>query len=422
MSDQSITCPNCSTQISVASTLTSQIRQQLEVDFGKRQQKMAETLHIEQEKIAKLQLKLEEDKKSIDQQVDQKLKLEKEKMWEIAQKKAQEVVELKLSKRLEELEEDNKNKAEQLKKAEDFELQLRKKAIEIEEKAAKLELDVQRTLDEERAKISEQTKKVADESYRLKLAEKDKQLDMMNKQIAELKRKSEQGSMQIQGEVQEDDLKHLLQTVFPTDQIVDVEKGFKGADLIQTIHNAFGQPVGKILWESKNTKAWSPQWLHKLKDDQGAIQADVAILVSQVLPQDVENFVFQEGVWIVKPQSVIALTHAVRMNLQQLAQLRNSLVGRDQKMEHLYNYLSGSQFRNRIEAIVSAFSQMKADLDKEKRAFERIWKKREQEIERVITNTSGMYGDFQGMIGAALPSVPSLELDLLDDGEEQTLF
>lgn len=411
----SLTCPNCKTPIPLNSALTAQIRTELEKDFSQKQK--AETA-----KLAQLQHDIQQQKTQFAQQQaswqaqqDELLKKEKEKIWAIAKQEALKKASEASSAKFKELEEENAQKTQALKIAEEAELAARKKAREVEERAQKLELEIQRKLDAERQGIVESTKKAVDEEHRLKFLEKEKQLAMMRDQIELLRRKSEQGSMQIQGEVQEDDLKQVLQRQFPSDLISDVEKGMRGADLVQMVRDQFGRECGAILWESKNTKEWHDDWIAKLKDDQGRVKAEVCVLVTQALPRGVQNFTQIQQVWVIKNQFVLLLTQAIRAQLIQLTAVQRSQVGREEKMEVLYQYLSGAQFKNRVENIVTTFAGMKDDLDKEKRAFERIWKKREQEIERVMNSTAGMYGDLQGLLGHELPAVASLELPLFED-------
>jgi len=250
------------------------------------------------------------------------------------------------------------------------------------------------------------------------MAEKDKQLDQLRRSLEDAKRKSEQGSMQIQGDVQEEDLKLMLRSHFPVDMIEDVPTGIRGADLVQTVNTSFGNKAGVILWESKNTKAWSAEWIKKLKDDQALAKADVCILISQVLPEGVKDFALQGGVWVCSYEMAFSVASFLRVHLTQLSQVKQSLIGKDEKMELLYTYLSGSEFRNRVETIVGAFTSMQSDLETEKRAMQRIWKKREKEIERVVMSTSGMYGDLQGIVGASLPTIRALELPGAEEFEE----
>ncbi|MCA9369083.1 MAG: DUF2130 domain-containing protein [Pseudomonadales bacterium] len=389
--DQTITCPDCGAQIPFSKALSEQVEHKLKHQLEKQKQ---------------------EFEASLKKQLDDQLSKEKKRLWQVAQEKAAE----KQDKELKDLQEQLKENSKKLEESEKNELELRKKSRELEEREKKIELEMARKLDEERKKIVESTKKEEAEQQRLKLQEKDKQLEIMRKQIDDLKRKAEQGSMQIQGEVQEDDLKELLSTTFVKDEVSDVPQGIKGADLIQKVNARFGAAHGTIIWESKNTKAFSEKWISKLKQDQGIVQAEAAILVTRVLPEGVEGFGLVNGVWVVGYTHIIPLASALRLHISEVAKVKLSLVGRDEKMDLLYQYLSGAQFKNRIENIVMAFMSMKQDLETEKRSFQRLWTKREKELEKVVMSTSSLYGDLQGIIGGSLPTIQHLEF--LGSGSE----
>jgi len=271
-------------------------------------------------------------------------------------------------------------------------------------------LELERKLDEGRGKIREDALARAAEEHHLKDREKDKQLEDMRRQIEDLKRKAEQGSQQAQGEILELELEDVLRANFRFDEVEPVAKGVRGADVLQRVVTSSGKPCGSILWESKRTKAWSDGWIQKLKDDQREAKADTGIIVSSILPKGVNHIGCIDGVWVSDFPSLIGLGAALRSGILQLAHAQNALSGKGEKMELIYKYLSGPEFRNRVEAIVEAFVAMKGDLDSEKRAMERAWSKREKQIERVIHNTSGMYGDLQGLIGVSLPPIPLLEM------------
>jgi len=422
MSDQIISCPKCDAEIPLNDALSDKIRHQIEKEFAedvkKKESEFAEKVKKQEEKFLKESKKKEEDlnkkinlleegRKNIDLEVAKKMEDEKRKMWKIAQEKAGEKLELEMKS----LKDANKEKEIQLDKMREHELALRKEKREMEEEKRNMKIEIERKLDVEREKIAEEARKNASEEMRLKMLEKDKQMEQLRKSLDDAKRKSEQGSMQIQGDVQENDLKNMLSFAFPMDLIEDVPTGVKGADLIQTVNSTFGQKAGIILWESKNTKAWSKDWIPKLKDDQSLVKADVCVLISQTLPDSVKDFKFEGGVWICSYNSAMSLINILRLHLIQVNKVKQSLLGKDEKMELLYSYLSGNEFQNRMENIVSAFTVMQSDLETEKRSMNRIWSKREKEINRVIMSTSGMYGDLQGIIGAAaLPSVDSLDV------------
>jgi len=340
------------------------------------------------------------------QQYENEIGKTKKAIEEKAKKEAQESLNIKISDLNEQLEEKTKN----LKEAQRQELELRKRQRELVEKEEKLELELSRKIDAERQKIIQKTSKEFEETHRLKDAEKDKQLDDMKKQIDELKRKSEQGSQQMQGEVLELELEESLKEEFPFDVIEPVAKGVKGGDIIQTVKTQSGRICGKILWETKRTKNWSDSWIQKLKDDQRDAKADLAILVSETLPKGFHHFRLISGVWVTDILSAVSLALALRVVLIQVARERETQVGKKEKMELAYNYLTGQEFRNRVEAIVESFTAMKADLEAERRAMLKTWAKREKQIERVISNAAGMHGDLQEIAGSSLPTIKMLEL------------
>ena len=340
------------------------------------------------------------------QQYENKIEKTKKSIEEKAKKEVQESLNIKISDLNEQLEEKTKN----LKEAQKQEIELRKRQRELVEKEEKLELELSRKIDAERQKIIQKTSKEFEETHRLKDAEKDKQLDDMKRQIDELKRKAEQGSQQMQGEVLELELEESLKEEFPFDVIEPVAKGVKGGDIIQTVKTQSGRICGKILWETKRTKNWSDSWIQKLKDDQRDAKADLAILASETLPKGFHHFRLISGVWVTDILSAVSLALALRVVLIQVARERETQVGKKEKMELAYNYLTGQEFRNRVEAIVESFTAMKADLEAERRAMLKIWAKREKQIERVISNAAGMHGDLQEIAGSSLPTIKRLEL------------
>ena len=239
--------------------------------------------------------------------------------------------------------------------------------------------------------------------------EKDQTITAMQKQIEELRRRAEQGSQQLQGEVQELELEAILTTKFPRDTILPVPKGEFGGDVLQRVVGPSGQVCGTILWESKRTKNWSDGWLPKLREDQRAAKAEIAIIISQVLPKDVETFGCVDTVWVAHPKVALPVAATLRQTLIEVACVRQANEGQQSKMEIIYQYLTGPRFRQRVEAIVEAFSSMKKDLDVERKAITRQWAKREEQIERVMQATVGMYGDFQGIAGRTLQEIEGLE-------------
>jgi hypothetical protein len=242
----------------------------------------------------------------------------------------------------------------------------------------------------------------------------------MQRQIEELRRKAEQGSQQLQGEVLELQLESMLAARFPMDVQEPVAKGEFGGDLLHRIVGPVGQICGSILWETKRTKNWSDGWLVKLRSDQRAAKAELSILLSDALPKGVESFDHIDGVWVAHPRYVIPIAVALRQSLIEVAATRGAREGQETKMELVYNYLTGSNFRHRIEAIVERFTEMQDDLNRERKATMRLWAKRQAQIQGVVDTTVGMYGDLQGIAGRAMQEIPALEMPLLEIGQDES--
>jgi hypothetical protein len=264
-------------------------------------------------------------------------------------------------------------------------------------------------LNKEVKKVYSEAQSKVEEEYKLKLLEKDKLINYLNRQMKEGQKKAEQGSMQLQGEVLEMEIEDLLIKYFPEDSIDPVSVGKKGGDIIQTVKFPSGKIAGKILWELKRTKNWSTSWIVKLKEDQRQIHAEVSVIASEVLPSDINNFGLLEGVWITEIKYVLGLATALRENLKSTALIKTANEGKSDKAEMVFIYLTGTQFKQRVESILEAYVEMQNDLETEKRLLEKSWSKREKQIERFMRNISGMYGDLQG-VGATLPNVKLLEI------------
>lgn len=366
--------------------------------------------------------KLEEEKRNfelekIKQIEEERKKIEGEAFARATKQNERETI--KLQKQLEEaekekgaekklLEEQLAEKDRRLREASENELQIRKEKNELEEEKKNFELEKQRQLDEERKKISEEASKKAIEGQQYIIAQLKKQLADATIAKDDLARKLEQGSQQIQGEVLELELEELLRVEFSHDEILPVPKGVKGADVIQKVLDSSERVCGQIVWESKKTKGWNEGWIQKLKDNQRVIKADLAVIASAVLPEDVKGFAFRDGIWICDIKLIIALATALRINLLNIARERAMSVGKNEKVEILYSYLTGVEFKQRVEAIIEAFLNMDEGLKKEKMAYEKIWSEREKQIQKIIKNTVGMYGDLSGLV--ALPQIKILEL------------
>lgn len=403
MATDKITCPKCHHSFAIEAALTEGIEEKVRAEL--KAQFKAEQKEAEAQWKEKLSAQEEE--------FESKLTMERKKLLQQAEKKARDETRMEL----EALQTQLTEKSGKLAAAEKQELHLRRQKIELEERAKSMELEIQRKLDAQRKEIAEKAADEAAERHRLKDAEKDKQLNDMKKQIDDLKRKAEQGSQQTQGEVLELDLEEQLSEAFRTDIIEPVAKGKRGGDIVQTVNTKQGQNAGAILWEIKNTKAWSDSWLEKIREDQRRISAEIAVIVSEALPKGLRRIGQIEGVWVCEWSCAIGLASALRASILEVGAARAANQDRGSKMEQLYQYLSGTEFRQTIDAIVESFATMQEELDAEKLAIERMWAKRRKQLERVMASTAMMYGDLQGIIGRkALPAVGRLELPSADVG------
>lgn len=404
--NDTILCPECGMLIPLSETLQNQFTQKL------RQELKDETdvqLKAERDAFAMKEIDLRKKAKEFVDQQMAKAQLD-------ATKKAEESVSVKMQ----DLVEQNKEKEKVLESSRRGELEALKTIRDLEESKKTMELEMMRKVETERRSIEEAVAKRFAEENRMKGLEKDKQINDMLKQIDDLKRKAEQGSQQTQGEVMELELETSLKSFFPYDEIVPIAKGMSGADIIQKVRNNAGRECGSIVWELKQTKSWSELWVGKLKEDQRREKAEVAVIVSSQLPQIIKNFGLYNGIWASNFECALALASVLRSSLIEISTAKVSVVGKNEKMEAIYAYLTGTQFSQRIETIVEAFGSMKKELDREKLAMTKIWATREKQIERVVHNTVGMVGDLQGL-GTLMPTKEALELSLpegVDDEQE----
>lgn len=286
------------------------------------------------------------------------------------------------------------------------ELELRRLLREAEEKRQNQELEYQRKLDAERKAIEERARAVAGEEFGRREAQYKTQLESAQREAADLKRKLEQGSQQTQGEALELGLEIMLRSSFPMDSIESVPKGVTGADMLQRVRAPSGQVCGTIVWEAKQTKNWQAAWIQKLKDDQHKVGAEIAVLVSSAMPKDSrEPFVREGDVWVARFEAARPLAEALRGTLLEMHKLRQANSGRSEKMELLYNYICSPQFAQRVKAVVDGFEAMRQDLEAERNAMTRIWKKREAQLARLTGGMLGVVGDLQGIGQEAVPQL-----------------
>lgn len=410
-----IICPNCELQIEITEVLSAQLRAQLRREFDADIRKKEAALATREQDIARAREEVDKANETIDHRVADQLAIERKQLSDEAQAKAREQVAIELQDRDQQLIDANVK----LKAAQEAELAARKERRQLEEQKQALELTLNRRLDEERSKIRDAARQEAAEVRQLKDAENAKLINDLRTQIANLQRKSEQGSQQTQGEVMELDLEATVRRAFPFDGIAAVPQGVHGGDVTQTVHDGPATDCGVILWESKRTKNWSDTWLLKLRDDQRAAKADIAILVTDELPKGVRHFGAVDGVWVVSRSCAIALAAALRSGLVNVAAARRCADGQHGKMEVLYKYLSSTQFKQRVEGIVEAFVTMRNDLEAEKRSTTRAWARRDKQLDRAVMQTAGMYGDLNGIIGTSLPAIEQLDLPMLPNAGDE---
>ena len=404
-----IRCPNCGELIPISETLHHQLSEQARAELRQELVRDQKALAVREKQLKAREEKVLASEEELDRRVEERVATEKGKLTKEALKKAREEA----STEIKELREAAAEKDLKLQEAQDKELQLRKEKRLLETAKKTLELDVARKLDEGRQQIRDEVAKEFMAEHRLKDAEKDHKLQEALRVNEELRRKLEQGSQQTQGEVLELELEKFLTANCHFDEILPVPKGVRGADILQRVRTRNGFLCGAILWETKHTKNWSDVWIQKLKDDQREAKADVAVLVSDVLPENVDGFGSKDGIWIASPRYVVGVLGALRNMLTQVSLAKSAAASKDQTIEALFQYVTGPQFRQRVEASIRAFMKMREDLEDEKRGAQRRWSQREKQLDMIIGNTSGMYGDLQGLLGASMQSIP-----LLEAGEE----
>ena len=416
MTEPTITCPNCKTEIKLTESLAAPLIEATRRGFEQRlAQKDADVVKRETE-IKNREEALAKAKEAIDDQVAEKLKIERSKISADEAKKAKAASASDLEQKAREiadLQEVLKSREAKLAEAQNAQAELIKKQRELDDAKRELELTVEKRVQDGLTEVRTQAKREAEEGLKLKVMEKDQTITSMQKTIEELKQKAEQGSQQLQGEVQELELENLLRAKFPYDTIEPVPKGEFGGDALQRVVSPGGQQCGTILWESKRTRNWSDGWLAKLREDQRTAKADISVLVSQALPKGVESFEIIDGVWVTSPRAALPVATVLRHTLLQVSMARQVSEGQQTKTEMVYQYLTGPRFRHRVEAIVEAFTSMQEDLDKERKAIMKQWAKREGQIERVMEATVGMYGDLQGIAGKSLQEIDGIEIAAL---------
>ncbi|MDI4237761.1 DUF2130 domain-containing protein [Bradyrhizobium sp. Arg237L] len=419
--EPTLQCPHCRNEIklteSLAAPLLEETRRRFQEQLANKDAEVArktEALREEGEQLARA-------REQIEDQIAKRLSAERSLLVAVETKKAREAAAAELRAKEVEASELRQSLAAnnaKLAEAQQAQAELMRKQRALDEEKRELDLTIEKRVQASIAEIQAKARLEADEAARLRVLEKDQTIESMARTIEELKRKAEQGSQQSQGEALELELEVLLRARFPADLVEPVGKGELGADVVQQVNGSIGQAAGIILWESKRTKAWSDGWLAKLRDDQRRCRADVALIISQVLPKHIEHFDLVDGVWVAHPRYALPVAVALRQTLIEVSGSRLAQEGQQTKTEQVYQYLTGIKFRQRVEAVIEKFNDMREDLDKERKFMVRQWAKRETQILCVIESTVGMVGDLQAIAGKAMPEIPSLDMPLLESTGE----
>ena len=413
-----IKCPNCGTSIDVQDILAHQLEEEIKQKYQAQIAEEKKKYEAEQEKLKQEKLAFEEKKKQenelFQERFDKKLKEEKSLMEEKLKAKLTE----EQSEQLEALQKELNEKSEQVKELNRSKAEIEKLKREKGELKEAAEAEAQKKLNDLLQIEKEKIRKVEEDRNELKFKELQKQLEDQKKLTEEMKRKQEQGSMQMQGEVQELAIEEWLAMQFPLDTIEEIKKGARGGDCIQIVNTRTEQNCGKIYYESKRTKDFQPSWIEKFKTDIRDKGANIGVLVTEVMPSDMDRMGLKDGIWICNYDEFKGLCNVLRESIVQINLAVSSQENKGDKMHMLYDYLTSNQFRMQIEAIVEGFTSMKTALDSEKRAMQRIWKEREKQIDKVTANTIDMHASIKGIAGNAIQSVKALELPGEDEQNE----
>lgn len=422
-----IKCPNCSHTFPIEEVMAEEYKQDLREQMASFKKKQVEEFEKKAEAF-ELQKKQQEeifDKQKRQQELafQQKLEQEKAALQATVTENLRKTISADFENKLKMSEEANKENEEKLKLARAKEIEFLKKEQEIKNREAELELSVQRKLQEQREELVAQVRKqesdknnLKETEHQLRVKELEKQLDDQKKLAEEMKRKAEQGSMQLQGEVQELILEELLRNTFPFDLIEEVGKGVRGADCVHNVRNQFGQECGRIIYESKRTKDFSMEWIEKLKKDMRSMGVDVAVIVTQAYPKGMDCFGERDGVWICSFDEVKAVSYILRDGIIKLFGATKSQENKGDKMHMLYDYLNGNEFSEQWKAIREGFMSMKLSIQRERDAMERLWKSREKQLEKVLLNAAHIRGSIEGISGN-----DNIQLSLGDDEDDLLL-
>jgi hypothetical protein len=404
-----ITCPNCHTRFNLEDVLTEDVEKSLKQQYEQKLKSSFENLQKEKNILSQQQKDFEERKQRENELFSQRIEKEKQKLQQELKGQIQKSVSSDYENKIKLMQQTLDDNAEKLKLAREKEMEILRLQQKMKDQKDEMDLELQKRLIEKSKEIEEKAVKHAQDEQELKLKEKEMQIDQMKKLIEEMKRKSEQGSMQMQGEAQELALEEILRAAFPYDVISEIGKGVRGADAVQEIRNHLGHSCGTIIYESKRTQAFSEGWIEKLKTDMRNTHADMAIIVTQAMPKDMEHFGQKNGIWICKFNEAVSLAQVLRESLIKVHQAMKSQENKGEKMQMIYDFVTSNEFRLQVDAIMEGFTHLKDSINKERLQMEKIWKEREKQIDKVLLNTTHMYGSFKGIAGSDIGDVKLLE-------------
>lgn len=396
-----VECPQCHHVFDVEASLASQIEKRLKADLAKGQQKALAELDQQREELERQKKAVAQQQKHIDQQVEQRLLAERKTLEQEALRKAREAQ----AAEVQALKDKAKERDDEIARMKKEQLGLLDEKEKLERAKADLELETKKAIAKERKRIEEEVKQREDEAHRMKDREKDLLLDKMKEQVEELKRKMEQGSMQVQGEVQELELQELLEATFRQDAIEEVNKGANGADVLHHVQDHFGRHRGTIAYESKRTKAFSDKWIEKLKEDMQRHKAEVGVIVTETMPKDMPEMGVRDGVFICTFREARALAQILRDSVLRLAEVRAQEHNRDDKAQVLYAYFTSPEFKRRMQVIVQGYATMKQQLDAEKRLMQKQWAAREKQLDALVDSATELQGSILGIAGNVMEAL-----------------
>jgi hypothetical protein len=392
MTEIIVECPNCHNKFGVEEVIKSQIENSVKNDYDKKISDYKQIVDSERAMLEKQKSEIgkqrQEMEEMIQSQLAKRLNSERE---QINQKLAGEFEE-----KMKLLENDAKIAREE-------NTQLRRKEIELLQTQQKLndmkqnhELELERKLLEQQQQLRTEMESGMSQRYELQMRELRKQIDDQKKLAEEMRRKAEQGSMQMQGEVQELILEEFLAVKYPYDIISEVPKGKSGADIIQTVRNPLNAECGKIAYESKRTVSFNKEWITKLKDDMIAIKADIGVIVTQTMPQGVKSFSNIDGIWVCSFSEFESVVSVLREMLLSINQVKLQGINKSDAKEMIYNYLTSNEFNQRVTQIVDTFNKIRDGINKERTQMTKIWAMREKQIESIVLGMSEMFGSIKG--------------------------